>query len=287
VATPPYLYSSIFANAASMENKGIEVNIHARIIDKKDFSWTGSANYSTNKNKLLSLSDKNFQLASGYFDAGNTSEPIQQPTHRVQIGKPIGNFWGFKSVGVDEKGHWIIEGKDGKPKPISAQTADDKQVIGNGLPKTYLSWNNDIRYKDFDLNITMRGAFGFQVLNMSRLFYSAPIMLTRGNLLTTAYDKVYGQYPLADDQELQYVSYYIENGNYWKIDNVTLGYNLHLDSKYIKGIRIYVSSSNIKTFTNYKGIDPEVNILGMNPGVDDKYRYPSTISYTMGLFFTF
>lgn len=287
VATPPYLYSSIFANAASMENKGIEVNLNAQIVKKKDFSWTSSVNYSTNKNKLLSLSDKNFQLASGYFDAGNTSEPIQQPTHRVQIGKPIGNFWGFKSVGVDEKGHWIIEGKDGKPKPISAQTADDKQVIGNGLPKTYLSWNNDIRYKDFDLNITMRGAFGFQVLNMSRLFYSAPIMLTRGNLLTTAYDKVYGQYPLADDQELQYVSYYIENGNYWKIDNVTLGYNLHLDSKYIKGIRIYVSSSNIKTFTGYKGIDPEVNILGMDPGVDDKYRYPSTISYTMGLFFTF
>lgn len=287
VASPPYLYSNIFANAASMENKGIEVNVNARIIDKPGLSWSSSANYSTNRNKLLSLSDKSFQLASGYFDAGNTSEPIQQPTHRVQIGKPIGNFWGFKSVGIDEKGHWIIEGKDGKPKPISAQSADDKQVLGNGLPKTYLSWNNSLSYKDFDLNITMRGAFGFQVLDMSRLFYSAPIMLTRGNLLATAYDKVYGKYPLADDQELQYVSYYIENGNYWKIDNITLGYNLHLESKYIKAIRIYASTSNVKTFTNYKGIDPEVNILGMNPGVDDKYRYPSTVSYTLGLFFTF
>lgn len=287
VATPPYLYNNIFANAASMENKGIEVHVSATPVETGTFAWNTSLNYSTNKNKLLSLSDKSFQLASGYFDAGNTGEPIQQPTHRVQIGQPIGNFWGFKSLGVDEEGHWIIEGANGKPKPISEQQADDKQVIGNGLPKTYLSWNNSLRYKNFDLNITMRGAFGFQVLNMPRLFYSAPIMLTRGNLLATAYDKVYNTHALADDQELQYVSYYIEDGDYWKIDNITLGYNFNLDFKYIKSIRVYASSSNVITITGYKGVDPEVNILGMAPGVDDKYRYPATTAYTLGAFFTF
>ncbi len=287
VATPPYLYNSILANAASMENKGIEIQLNAIPVETKNFVWNTQVNFSNNSNKMLSLSDKNFQLASGYFDAGYTGEPIQQSTHRVQIGQPIGNFWGFKSVDIDDNGRWIIEGKDGKPKPIAQQQADDKQILGNGLPKTYLAFNNSFSYKNFDLNITMRGAFGFQILNSPRMFYEVPVMLTRGNLLSNAYDKIYGKHVLADNQELQYVSYYIENGNYWKIDNITLGYNVPIKSKSIKRIRVYGSASNIKTFTGYKGIDPEVNILGMAPGMDDKYRYPATTTYTLGAFFTF
>lgn len=288
VATPPYQYNTIRANAASMRNKGIEVQINGIPVETQNFTWTATINYSTNKNKLLSLSDKNFQLASGYFDAGGTGEPIQQSISRVQIGQPIGNFWGFKSLDIDNDGRWIIEGKDGKPKPIADQQADDKQIIGNGLPKHYLAFNNSFAYKNFDLNITMRGAFGFQILNTMRMFYGVPVMLTRGNLLTTAYDNIYGKRPLADNQELQYLSYYIENGNYWKIDNVTLGYNLFFkNSKYIRKMRLYISGSNLKTFTGYQGIDPEVNIIGMSPGIDERNRYPATSSYTFGAFFTF
>ena len=294
VATPPYLYNTIAANAASMENKGVEIQLNAIAIENKDFSWNTSLNYSTNKNKLLSLSDKNFQLASGFFDAGGTGEPIQQSTERVQIGQPLGNFYGYKSLDIDDQGHWIIEGQDGNPKPIAEQQASDKKILGNGIPKHYFSWNNTFRYKNFDLNLNVRGALGFQILNLSELFYSAPVMLTRGNLLKTAYDNVYGKRPLADDQSLQYVSYYIQDGDYLKIDNITLGYNLQLKNKYIKGIRIYASGSNLKTFTKYKGIDPEVSINTSDnsanvlaPGVDDKYRYPATSTYTVGAFFNF
>jgi hypothetical protein len=163
------------------------------------------------------------------------------------------------------------------------------------LPKHYLSWNNSLTYKQFDLNISMRGAFGFQVFNSAQLFYSAPVMLTRGNLLKGSYDKIYGKVPLADDQSLQYVSYYIQDADFWKIDNITLGYNLTVkNNKYIKRIRLYASGSNLKTFTGYKGIDPEISILTsgsrgntLAPGVDDKNRYPATSTYTLGAFFTF
>src|SRR6218665_1855905 len=288
VATPPYLYSTIRANAASMRNQGLEVQVNAIPVETEKFSWNFTVNYSTNKNKLLSLSDKNFQLASGYFDTGHTGEPIQQTVGRVQIGQPIGNFWGFKSVDIDESGRWVIEGREGNAKPIAQQQADDKKLIGNGLPKHYLAFNNTFTYKNFDLNITMRGAFDFQILNTTHMYYGVPIMLTRGNLLTTAYDNVYGKRPLADTQELQYVSYYIENGDYWKIDNATLGYNINSQNKkYIKRIRLYASSSNLKFFTAYKGIDPEVNILGLSPGVDIRGRYPAATTYTLGAFFTF
>lgn len=282
VPTPPYLYSTIRANAASMENKGIEFQLNYAAIEKESLSWTTSINYSTNRNKLLSLSDESFQLAAGFFDTGTTEEPIQQPIARVQIGQPIGNFWGFKSIDIDDNGYWIIEGKDGAPKPIAEQQADDKQVIGNGLPKHYLNFNNHITYKNFDLNITMRGAFGFQILNTPRMFYSAPVMLTRGNLMTSAYDDIYGKRPLADDQSLNYVSYYIEQGDYWKIDNVTIGYNFRPKNPVIKGLRIYASGSNLVTFTNYSGIDPEVGVTGLTPGLDDRNRYPATITFTLG-----
>jgi hypothetical protein len=119
------------------------------------------------------------------------------------------------------------------------------------------------------------------------MYYSAPVMLTRGNLLASAYDPIYGKRPMADDQSLQYVSYYIEDGDYWKIDNVTLGYNLKLNTKHLKRVRLYASASNLKYFTKYSGIDPEVSISGLAPGVDNKGRYPSTTSYTIGTFLTF
>src|SRR5690625_3283921 len=186
-------------------------------------------NFSTNLNKIFSLSNDRFQLASGFFDVGNTGEPILQSTHRVEIGKPVGNFYGYKSIGVDENGRWIIEGRNGEPKPISEQQPADKQVLGNGFPDHNLSWNNTLTYKNFNLSIQMRGAFGFQIMNMPRMFYEPPINLARGNVLRSAFDDVFGERILSLEQELQYVSYYIEDGDYWKISNITLGYNLDVE----------------------------------------------------------
>lgn len=281
VPSPPYLYSSMVANAGSMRNQGVEIGITAVPVQTKDFQWTTSMNYSHNKNELLSLSNDQF-VSSGYSDQGSTGEPLQTTTHRIQEGQPIGNFWGYKTIDIDENGHWIIEGADGNPKPISEQQPTDKQIIGNGLPKHYLNWNNSLNWKGFDLNITMRGAFGFDILNMPRLQYGSPVMLARGNVLTEAFDTKFGKVPLAVDQELQYVSYYIEKGNYWKIDNVTLGYTFNFDT-WIKRLRIYGQVSNLATITGYSGIDPEVSISGLAPGVDNKNRYPSTRTYTLGV----
>ena len=151
----------------------------------------------------------------------------------------MGNFYGFKSIDVDENGKWIIQGKDGNPKPIDQQQQEDKMVLGNGLPKHFLSWDNTLTFKNFDLNLTMRGAFKYQILNTPRLYYEVPVSLAHGNLMATAYDPVFGKRPLNDHQELQYVSYYIENGDFWKIDNITIGYTLMLKDSFLKKVRVY------------------------------------------------
>jgi TonB-linked SusC/RagA family outer membrane protein len=284
VPVPPYLSTSITANAGSIDNKGFEATLNLIPVQTKDFIWQSDINFSTNKNKLVSLSNDKF-IAGSYSDQGQLQAPVQQLSHRLEEGQPIGNFYGYKSIDIDDNGRWIIEGADGKPKPIAEQQAADKKVIGNGLPKWNLNFNNSLQYKWFDLSISMRGAFGFQILNTPEVYYGAPVALGNGNALEKAFDNVYGKRPLAYNQELQYVSYYVQDGDYWKIDNITIGYTPKV--KFVKKLRVYASVSNIATFTGYSGIDPEVNVLGLTPGVDNITRYPAARTYTLGINLSF
>jgi len=285
VPVPPYLYNTITANVGTTENKGAEVLVNFSAIQKKDFQWTTGANFSTNTNKLVSLSNDLFQTTVNYIDAGYTGEPIQEGTHRLYVGGPVGDFYGYKSIDIDANGKWIIEGADGKPKAMADHQIEDKKILGNGLPKYYLGWNNTFRYKNFDLSVLVRGAFKFQILNFQRMFYSDP-KVTQYNMLRSAFDKVYGKALLTDD--LAYVSYYIENGDYVKIDNVTLGYSLPVKNKYIRSVHLYASGLNLLTITGYKGIDPEVTRTGnttdlrLAPGDDQRDKYPTTRTFTLG-----
>lgn len=87
--------------------------------------------------------------------------------------------------------------------------------------------------------------------------------------------------------EHEYVSYYIEDGDYWKIDNVTLGYTVPLNNNFIKKARLWASASNLLTITGYKGLDPEVSTAGLSPGIDDRDKYPTTRTFTFGINLTF
>ena len=286
VPTPPYLYGSIMTNVGEIKNQGFEALINITPIKTRDFEWKVNLTFSTNKNELVSLSNDKFQTTNDFFypEDGYTGEPIQTTTHIVKIGGEIGNFYGLKSVDISDDGIWIIEKPNGERISAAESSTDDRQVLGNGIPKYYASWNNSLRYKNFDLNINMRGAFSYQILNFSRMFYENPTISY--NTLNSAYDKVYGKAVLSDEQ--RYVSYYIEDGDYWKIDNITLGYTVNLKNKDVfKNLRVYVSGLNLHTFTGYKGIDPEVKQTGLAPGNDDRDKYPTTRTFTFGVNVTF
>ena len=292
VPVPPYLYNSILANVGHMRNKGIEASLSWDVIRGRDVRWTTSANWSTNTNKLVSLSNSVYQTAD-FFYTGCTGEPVQMATHRIDVGGPIGNFWGWKSVDIDTTGAWIVLDSTGNRISIRDAKEKDKRVLGNGLPKHYVAWNNAVRYKNVDLSVNMRGAFGFQILNFMRMFYENP-SITQYNMLRSAFNKVYGKRRL--NYDLTLVSYYIENGDYWKIDNVTVGYTLpaRLLGPFSRGVsnaRIYAAGSNLFTFTGYKGMDPEVTTLGssdpLSPGDDVRDTYPTTRTFTLGLNLTF
>lgn len=281
VPVPPYLFSSILANVGEMKNEGIEVLLNLEAVRKPAFYWSTGLTYSTNSNQLVSLSNEQFQTTNDFFDAGHTGEPIQQSTHRVWIGEELGSFYGYKSVDIDEEGHWIIEGADGNHKPIAEAVQEDKKVLGNGVPKHILGWNNALRYKNLDLSVSMRGSFDFQILNFQRMYYENP-KITQYNMLKSAFDPVYGKTILNND--LAYVSYYIEDGDYWKIDNITLGYTIPAGAvKGVRNLRLYLSALNLVTITGYKGIDPEVSFNGTSPGIDHRDKYPTTTTFTFGI----
>lgn len=284
VPSPPNLYPLTTANVGKMENKGIEIMLNFVPVKTNDFVWNTSVNYSTNTNKLISLSNELYQTTTPYFTTGAAGIPIQTFTNIVTVGKGIGDFYGYKVIDIDDKGKWIYEGRDGKPVKYDdfPHAFEDKKVIGNGLPKYYAGWNNNFSYKRFDLGITMRGAFGYQIINSQRMYMENPT-IQNYNILRSAYDKVFGKTELKVNA-LEFNSYYVENGDFWKIDNITLGYTFAgLKNKYLKGARVYVSSLNTFIITGYKGLDPEVNRMGLNPGMDDRDKYPTTRSFTIGV----
>lgn len=286
VPTPPNLYNKTMANGGTMRNRGVEVLVTVVPVQNKDFEWSTTGTFSLNSNKLISLSGSIFKSDYDYFNTGTVEYSGQvADSHRVQVGESIGNFYGFKVVDVDSEGRWIYEDRNGELVNYKDFThaPEDKHVIGNCLPKWYAGWNNTLRYKNFDLNVTMRGAFGFQIINGGRMNYENVKNSRFENRLKSVNDLVFGKHTLSPEVEPEFNSYYVEDGDYWKIDNITLGYSFGQVGKYIKSLRIYGSVLNALTITGYKGIDPEVSTDGLTPGYDTRDRYPSVRSFTFGV----
>lgn len=286
VPTPPNLYNKTMANGGTMRNRGVEVLVTVVPVQNKDFEWSTTGTFSLNSNKLISLSGSIFKSDYDYFNTGTVEYSGQvADSHRVQVGESIGNFYGFKVVDVDSEGRWIYEDRNGELVNYKDFThaPEDKHVIGNGLPKWYAGWNNTLRYKNFDLNVTMRGAFGFQIINGGRMNYENVKNSRFENRLKSVNDLVFGKHTLSPEVEPEFNSYYVEDGDYWKIDNITLGYSFGQVGKYIKSLRIYGSVLNALTITGYKGIDPEVSTDGLTLGYDTRDRYPSVRSFTFGV----
>jgi TonB-linked SusC/RagA family outer membrane protein len=291
VPTPPNLYPQTIANVGKMQNRGIEVAINAIPIQCRNFEWNTTLTASHNKNKLLSLSSDLYETANEHDEAW-LGEPITIPTQRLEVGKSIGNFFGLKSIGVSEKGLWLIENpQTGEAEEFSDNMLNNvqyRQYLGNGVPKVYLGWTNIFRYKNFDLSFVMTSQLGFKILNEPRAFYENNSIAY--NRLKSVLNPPYGgKYTLSPSQKQTIVSYHLENGDFLKLTNFTLGYTVPLRQNiFVKNIRAYVSGENLFCITGYDGLDPELsnnNVLSM--GIDWRDKYPITRSFTFGISITF
>ena len=291
VPTPPNLYSQTLANVGKMRNRGIELAINATPVRIKYFEWKTTVTASHNANQLLRLSNDLYETANEH-DEGGLGEPISISTHRLEVGKSIGNYFGLKSVGVSENGLWLIENPEtGEAEEITDNMLNNdkyRQYLGNGLPKVYLGWSNTFRYKNFDLSFQMTSQLGFKILNEPRAYYENNSVAF--NRLRSVQKAPYGgQYTLSSAQKQTFVSYYLEKGDFLKMTNMTFGYTVPLDvNKYVKGIRVYVSGDNLFCITGYDGLDPELsNNDATAGGIDRRDKYPVIRSFTFGVNVTF
>lgn len=273
---PPYILDNLFTNVGSISNKGIELAVSATPITTKDFTWTTDVTFTYQTGKLESLSNDVFKAT--YFEYGSLPSPgALGNAIRVQEGQPLGNFYGKRFAGFAADSTWLFYNAKGEQVSASAITADDYTVIGNGLPKYLASWSNTLKYKNFDLTLFFRGKFKFDILNLQDLYFGNTAWLPN-NVLRSAITK---NAKLKDDP--QYSDYYLEKGDFVKLDNVTLGYNFKLNSRYITNLRLYASARNLATFTSYSGLDPELEDNGLTTSIDNRGFYPRTRSYTVGL----
>lgn len=291
VPTPPNLYNQTLANASSVRNQGIEIAVNAVPVRTKDFEWKTVVTVSANKNKLLSLSNDMYE-SNSFIDTGGLGEPISISTHRMEEGHALGDFYGLKSVGVSENGLFLIEKPDGEIVEFANdQLKNDeyRQYLGSGLPKVYLGWTNNLSYKNWDLSMQFTSQLGFKILNEPRAFYENNSIAY--NRLKSVEEAPYGgQYTLSSSQPQTFVSYYLEDGDFLKLTNLTIGYTFPIkkNNKYIKGVRAYLSGDNLFCITGYSGLDPELS--NANPtyaGIDYRDKYPSIRSFTFGLNLTF
>ena len=279
---PPYVQSSIYANVGTISSKGIELALSYAAVRNDNFSWNMDFTGSAIKNTLDSYSNDQFKVLyktfGGIGGAGDLGDAIT-----TYQGGALGEFWGKKFAGFTEDGKWLFANRNGEAvrndqiNNSKDKNLTDLQYLGNAIPKYYASWTHNFNYKDFDLRIFIRGKFDYKILNTTALTYGNRTW--SGNLLKDTFTK----YNEINDTYM-YSDYYLEEGTNIKIDEVTLGYNFKLKSKWARNLRLYASGQNLATITGYSGNDPDfVQDTGFGAGIDSRGAYPSTRSFLVGL----
>lgn len=273
---PAYVSGSIWYNLGEVTNKGVELQLSATPISREDFSWTVDFAGNYQKNKLVKMSNETFKsdwlTFGGLPSPGNLGDAI-----RLEEGGEIGSFYGKRFAGINDEGKWLFYKADGSTGTAAEMNDNDLTYIGNGVPKYQASLGNRFSYKGFDLTIFFRGKFKYQILNTADMFFGNQKWLPN-NVLKSAFTK---HSAIKDDP--QYSDYYLENGNFVKLDNITLGYNFKFKTNYVRNLYVYVTGRNIATITGYSGLDPELQDTGFDAGIDSRGFYPRTRSWTLGL----
>ncbi len=260
VPQPPYIVGTMLANAGDMENKGVEFSLGYNIVRSKDFTLDANVSLAYNKQEITKLNDGIYQLSEKGVQAGslhNIRGLSGIYSQYVREGYPAGAFFGPHCTGIDENGNYILD--------TDAEGNAVEHYLGSAQPKWNMGLAINATYKDFDLNISGYGMFGQKVLNATRmqLFDSSrlPSQNTLDDFITSGVKS-----------GAVYSDYFIEKGDFFRLQNVTLGYTIPGTKKLgFEKIRIYVTGENLFCITGYKGTDPEVyipdNVL-QGPGID-------------------
>jgi TonB-dependent starch-binding outer membrane protein SusC len=287
VPVPPNIVQDTWANAGEILNQGLEFNIDYFAVSTENFTWKTSLVFAKNNQTVVSLSGPGFDWTDadkkrGWM-SGRGLVGDQNWTQLIEEGYSLGTFYMPEAAGLSEEGKYLFYMADGSTTELLDSA--ERRVIGTALPDFEIGFSNYFTFfKHFDANITIRGVYGNDVLNVTRMVFENPTILPTLNTLSSVSDEI--ENGLTDNPKIN--SSYVEDGSFLRIDNIALGYNVGFkENDWVKSLRIYFSSNNLYTLTNYTGIDPETSYDGNEFGLDMYNVYPKTRTYTFGLQVTF
>ena len=286
VSTNRYPFGTMYANVGDISNKGIEISINAIPVQTKNFEWSTTLNLSHNKNVVEKISNDTYSVdyinkANPYIGGFSGTNSIQ----RIVEGEPIGTFYTYHWEGYNEDGVSIFSDYDKEGNYVGTTTqpneTDRVKVEGSAQPKLNLGWNNTLNYKDWTLTAFFQGTFGNKIFNATRAQYNNVTNLGVGkNGLKEILER-----NMPNDVNAQAPSdRYIENGSYLRLSTLSLSYDFGKIGNWINNLKLTATCNNVFTITNYSGIDPEVSLGGVEPGVDWRQSfYPRTRTFMLGL----
>jgi len=275
VPQPPYLVGTMLANVGDLVNKGFELSLGYKAVRAKN--WTLDANMSLayNHQEITKLSNDQYQAvglqAGSLHNVRGMSNTYSQV---IKEGYPAGAFWGPHCTGISSDGKYMLDKDDnGKIKD---------GYLGSAMPKWNLGLSLNATWRDFDASVAAYGMFGQKVLNVSRMVMYDPTRFPSQNTLDDFMKSGITDNPTYSD-------YFIENGDFFRLQAITLGYSVPLNTVKKLGLtrlRFYVTGENLFCITGYKGIDPEVsvpdNVLS-SPGIDFFNSYPRPRTFSLGV----
>ncbi|MDM8307135.1 SusC/RagA family TonB-linked outer membrane protein [Phocaeicola salanitronis] len=285
VSTSYYPVNVLTANVGKMSNRGIELTINATPVQTRDFTWNTSLNLSHNRNEVVSVSNDEFN--AGVLNRYNPNLPNASTAtiQRIIEGEPIGTFYMWEWAGYNDEGISVFYERDPETGERTGETTttpgeEDRTIVGNAQPKLTMGWNNNFAYKNWDLTAFFTGVFGQKIFNEPRAFFSNIANVTEGKNVMTSI--VTEQLPTDKFSALP-SDRYLENGSYFRLANLTLGYTFKNFNGWLRNLRLYASCNNVFTITGYKGRDPEINLGGLEPGCDTRSdHYPRTRQFLIG-----
>ena len=294
-----------FINGGNVKNTGVELSLTWRDVIGNDFSYSIGLNGAWNRNRVGSIPTQDGIIH------GNTNELYDNSLefYRAENGHPIGYFWGYKTAGIFQNqqqiNDWIAAGNgvlqsNVQPGDVIYVDADhngviddnDKMDLGNGIPKFTYGLNINLYWRNFDLGIVATGVAGNKIVQSYRNQVNA-----KSNYTTRILDRWTGEgtsnsIPRVTDNNInwQFSDLYIQDGDFFRISNLTLGYNFAplINQSWLSNCRLYFQVQNLLTFTKYDGMDPEIGYGTSSwvSGVDLGF-YPRSRTYLFGVNLSF
>ena len=281
VSQPPNFFGFTLLNLGELKSNGVEIVMNYDVFRNQGITYNTGITFARNRTEIVELNGE-----SQIFFGGNPGPPGLNGRNviRAEVGQELGQIQAPIFLGLNEDGTRNIQPLVDRDGNGIIEDFKDWPVVGNALPDFELAWNNALTYRNFDLNFTMRGVFGHSLANINRAYYEVPDNKNNYNLIITKY-----YLPEMSGNE-DWNSYYVEKADFFKLDNIALGYNFKFNNSTFKKLRLYVAGQNLFVITDYTGVDPEVRYtFGINPpnplypGVEDRSSYFRSKTYTIGL----